>query len=313
MHSRQIYIIPILCLFSLLSKELSSQEYYTSNHSDNLLYLNPSYSNTFNSSLLNINYRNQYPFSSYINYNASYFQNIESLHSNFGALLSHEQQNHGIFSHSSISLNYAYKFNISRNSYLSAGLRGGYNLSSVDYSALTFENGNGSYLESQSMYFPDFSFGITAIIEDKTFFGVSINHLFEPGKYNSEKIRRLYSISFSGKYNLSRSYNSNIFEPIVVLIYQEPRSSVYYGGNLYFFNFIGGVLLHQDFSFNFSYASILLGISYENYKIIYSYDLNLSRKLLFSHKMAAHEVTFLISLQYKDKRKKRGAIKCPKF
>ena len=76
---------------------------------------------------------------------------------------------------------------------------------------------------------------------------------------------------------------------------------------------IAGIYARQSLKFKFDAIIILLGTRFRNLSLYYCYDINLSGADSRFTNLAAHEVTFLYDMQYKRKRNKRGAIKCPKI
>lgn len=313
MLSKHKYINLIIIIIYFIKPPVFSQEYFNKNHTDNLFYVNPSYIQVFNTPLLNLNYRNQYPFTSYINYNVGYFHPVEDLNSNFGIIMQYETKNQNVFTNWSGAINYSYKVQISRYNYLSAGIRGSYHQSTLDYSRLTFETPNGYPTDQQRIFYPDFNFGFSLVIKEQNTFSAGVNHILEPTIASDQRLNRQFSFAYISKYRL-RSSSADVFiEPVFVSIFSRASDDIYYGGNFYYSAIIGGILLHQNLSFNFSSLSVLLGFSSDKYKIMYNYDINLSGLLKISHKMAAHEVTFLTTFKYKERRKKRKAIKCPRI
>jgi type IX secretion system PorP/SprF family membrane protein len=258
-------------------------------------------------SVAQFNYRNQWPISNlYTSYGASYFQDSPDLNSNFGAIVKYDNQYNGTFSQSSVGLNYAYKLQIARQTNFLFGLQAFYNYSSANYSNLTFENPTINLPSNESNSFPTINSGIGLLIHKEHFIGISANNLFNFANANSNLI---INATYIGKYK-GNYYSDISYEPLINISSDLNYLQLKYGGNINFSPIKIGFLLSQN-GINFNAFVILLGISFENYDIVYTYDLNLSEAVTINPKMAAHEVTFLYKFEYKGRSKHKGAIKCP--
>ena len=120
----------------------------------------------------------------------------------------------------------------------------------------------------------------------------------------------MYNLNYVGSIQVKNYYSEIFYEPVINISSDLTKLQLYYGGNVNYSGFKAGLLINQT-ELNINALIILLGISFENYDIVYTYDLNLSGAVTLNPKMAAHEVTFLRKFQYKGRRKRRGAIKCP--
>lgn len=288
---------------------LLGQNYFVSNIYNNLTFSNPSYIHFFDYSIAQLNYRNQWPVSNlYTSYGVSYFHNAENLNSNFGAILNYDSQYKGTFTNAAIGLNYAYKLQTGRKSYFLFGLQGYYNFSNINYNNLTFENQVVGQPTGQSNRFPSVNVGIGYTLFEEHFIGISLNNLLSNSEYPESNL--IYNASYVGKIKAKSYYSEYYFEPILHISTDLDYIQLQYGSNLSYEGLKAGVLLNQT-QLNVNTLIILLGISFENYEFVYTYDLNLSGAVTINPKMAAHEVTFLSKFQYKGRSKRRGAIKCP--
>lgn len=287
------------------------QNYFVSNLYNNLVFSNPSIAAYNEFSLFQLNYRNQWPIDGLYNtYSASFFHSVNDLNSNFGAIINYDSQYKGVFNTISVGGNYAYRLQTSRRGYLLFGIAGFYNYQSLNYSNLSFEDQNISLPENQSRQYPVVNSGISLIIYDNHLIGLSVVNLY-PFVENS-LIERSVNLSYIGRIE-PRGYGRqgiSYIEPVFNLLISTKKQELLYGANLGIQNFKAGVLFNQT-ALHVNSIAILLGISFDNYDFIYSYDLNLSTSVSINPKMAAHEVTFLRKFQYKGRRKRKGAIKCP--
>lgn len=301
------FIIPLI-LFWLPVNIILGQNYFVSNIYHNQFYNNPSYPLVNESSILQLNYRNQWPVSNlYSSYGVAYLHYSEDLNSNFGAILNYDNQFNGTFSKISPGINYAYRFQIDRRSYIALGLQGFYNYSAINYSNLTFENPGSAISGNQSRWFPSVNSGIGLIINEEHFIGLSGINLYS----GSEDEELLINASYIGDIKLNNYYSDVFFQPLINITTNLNWVLSNYGANIDYNGFKAGLALNQS-NLSINTIIILLGISFENYEFVYTYDLNLSGAVTINPKMAAHEVTFLRKFQYKGRRTNhRGAIKCP--
>lgn len=287
------------------------QNLFVSNLYNNLVFSNPSFAAFNEYSLIQLNYRNQWPVDGIYNtYGASYFHAAEDLNSNFGAIINYDKQFKGVFNTLAIGGNYAYRLQTGRKSYLLFGIFGSYNLQNLNYSNLSFENPAISIPENQTINYPVINSGISYILNKNHLFGASVVNIYP--FVENPLINRGINFSYIGHIE-PRSYGRSLItfvEPVANILISNYKLEFLYGANLGFQNLKGGILINQT-GISINTVVFLLGISFENYEFIYTYDLNLSTSVTINPKMAAHEVTFLRKFQYKGRRKRRGAIKCP--
>ncbi len=300
----------ILLLFQIMvCYILHSQNYFVSNINNNLSFTNPSYVLFNEYALIQLNYRNQWPISNmYTSYGSAYFHHADRLNSNFGAILNYDNTYKGTFTNVGLGLNYAYKLQVGRRSHLLFGLQGFYRLSSNNYSNLTFENPTAFQPVNENQWGPAIHSGLGLLLPEKHFIGISVNNIVNSStEFGSS---RLYGLNYVGRVKIRGYYNEFSFEPLGSISSDLSYVQFQYGANIDYAGLKGGLLINQV-NTQFTALIILLGISFENYEFVYTYDLNLSGAPTLNPKMAAHEVTFLRKFQYKGRRNKRGAIKCP--
>lgn len=308
MFKKQILLLFYLILFQS-GHIILGQNYFVSNSYNNYMFSNPSYVHFFDYSIGQLNYRNQWPVSNlYTSYGVAYFHNAENLNSNFGAIINFDSQYKGTYSKLSGGINYSYKLQTSRKSHLLFGLQAFYNYASTNYSQLQFENQSLARTDIESAQYPTINVGLAYLIFDNHFIGASINNLLADKEFPENELQ--YKAGYIGRIKAKSYYSNLYFEPLLHFSTNLDYIQLQYGTNINYNGLKGGLALNQS-NLNVNTLIILLGISFENYEFVYTYDLNLSGAVLINPKMAAHEVTFLKKFQYKGRRKRRGAIKCP--
>jgi type IX secretion system PorP/SprF family membrane protein len=308
MFKKRKHILTVF-VFLYFSSIILGQNYFVSNLYNNIVFSNPAYVHFHEFSFLQLNYRNQWPVSNlYSSYGVSYFHYAEDLNSNFGAILNYDNQYKGTFTKASLGLNYAYKLRIGQKSHFLFGLQGFYNLENVNYSNLTFENQTAIIPENSKKHYPTFNSGIGLLLRKEHFIGLAVNNINSPSGSTNSDLR--LNLTYIGKIKSQGYYSNTFFEPLINISSNFDYIHFQYGGNINYEGYKAGLLIDQTGG-NVNTLIILLGISFENYEFVYTYDINLSGAISINPKMAAHEVTFLRKIQYKEKSKHRGAIKCP--
>ncbi len=303
-------IVTYIFLFFFSSENIFSQHIFVSNLYNNNVFSNPSFAGINDFSLLQFNYRNQWPIDGIYNtYCASYFHSLKDYNSNIGVIINHDRQYHGALTNTSFGINYSYKLQVGRRNYLYFGINGNYSFQKLDYGKLTFEDPTISQFENRANYYPTVNSGLSLSFQETHFIGISVVNIIP--LYEHPLTQRMYSASYMAHID-ARSYNSlpGYFEPIGLVNVTNDYLEFKYGCNLGFYNIKGGFLASQT-GLKVNSINFLLGINFDNYEFIYVYDLNLSGVVTINPKIAAHEVTFLIKFQYKRRRTRKGAIKCP--
>ncbi len=308
MSGKLLFFITFLTISPLST--LWGQNLFASNLYNNLVFSNPSLAGVNDFSLIQLNYKNQWPVDGIYNtYGASVFHSADELNSNIGFILNYDRQLQGVFNTINAGVNYTYKIQTHRRNHILFGLCGLYGYQELNYSNLTFENPLATTPANLSRTFPQFNAGISYMIRETHIIGFSLTNIYP--FTDNPLTKREYNISYLGHIE-TKGYNSLLtyIEPVGNILITSYKTEILTGINFGLYNFKSGFLINfGDFIPNA--VTILLGISFENYEFIYSYDLNLSGAVSINPKMAAHEVTFLRKFQYKGRRKRRGAIKCP--
>lgn len=322
-------VVHLLFIFLLTQGIILCQDTHFSNITSALTYSNPSYIAVSEDAKLSTTYRNQWPGLNYAfqTYCASFILPAAGMKSAFGLNLIHDSQARGAIMKTSLQGVYAYTVKVSSVLDVAAGLGLSYNFRGINESRFVFESditGDGSttiplnYADYRSDY-GDFSLGLTAIFNERFYSGISVNHITKPaehaGNLDFVALSRRYTLHFGGIISLShnRGKDEVFLLPGIMFQQQNHYQEILYGVNCQINPFKFGLWARQDMGFNFDALILFSGFSWQLYHFYYSYDVNLKKINFFSTGMGAHEVTFSVNFQYKDKRKKRGAIKCPRI
>lgn len=300
----------VLLLFLCITKSVFSQHIFVSNLYNNLVFSNPSLAGINKFSLLQLNYRNQWPIDGIYNtYVVSYFHSMEKLNSNIGAVFNYDRQYKGFLTNTSLGINYTYKLQVGRRNYLYFGLAGHYYLQRLNYNALTFEDGTTVMAENRSESYPMINTGFTLSLNEEHYIGISATNVVPLA--DPLFVKQMITLSYLAHIEGARYYSlPSFYEPIAAINLTKEFIEFKYGCNLGFYNVKTGILFSQT-GLSINSINLLLGIIYDKYEFIYVYDLNLSGAVTINPKIAAHEVTFLMKFQYKGRRTRKGAIKCP--
>jgi type IX secretion system PorP/SprF family membrane protein len=326
------FIITLLTL-NLFMQNTFSQDPEFSQFYANPLYLNPALAGATICPRAIGNFRDQWPSigGAYVTYNASYDQYVNFLRGGVGLLVTSDRAGNATITTTSISLIYAYKFNITSHLFASTALQAGYYQRNLSWDKLTFEDmidpQNGNILptsekqpDNNTVGVPDFSAGVVLGYDELLYGGVSVDHLSQPktGFYtdNVSKLDMKFTIHGGSTINLGERASSGGDErefsvsPNILYQQQGHFHQLNLGVYLTIDPFIGGLWIRHNFE-NADALIPLLGFHYKNLRFGYSYDLTLSK--LKSVSGGAHE--FSVSWQFPciEKRRHIRAIKCPRF
>lgn len=307
----KFFFVAFLCV----NLTCSAQYFHYSNMHENIFKLNPAYITKVEKLSFQLTYRNQWPGSSdFVTYDGSAIASSERLSSSAGTYIYRDVQGNGVINTTSFGLMYAYKTRIHNTWEVSAGISGSVNLYEVSLTSLTFADGSVPYAEDRNFTFANFSAGATFGYREDYTIGLSVSNLASLYTNNIALPGLQINLSFEGHYMLNKRYSqlTSYFDPLLWFSASSDHNELLYGGRFNFSGILAGIYARQDLKFNFDALILLLGTQIGNVEFYYTYDLNLSGASRRFSNLAAHEVTFLYSLEYKRKSKKRrGAIKCP--
>ncbi len=321
----------LILIISILSNlENFAQDPYFSNYSANLIYLNPAFVSSLTGYEASVTYRNQWPGlkDAFVTYGASFSAPMIKYKSGLGFHFLNDVQGGGIITSTSVNTTYAYRIKFNPRIFLNAGLRASYYFKNLNADNLIFEsdiNGGQGITNGQDVFetvkstFWDFSLGFMAEFYDMFDAGFSIQHITQPGGYFSTNDNnvffRSYSFHASGKIPLvvGHGVDPAVLRPSILFQKCKQHHQLVYGSGLSVSSLSFGLWLKNDFKFSFSSLTALAGFIQPNYKLSYSYDINLTRAGFLTYKLGAHEVTFQLTIRHHEKRRKHRAIKYPRL
>jgi type IX secretion system PorP/SprF family membrane protein len=317
MNIRLINIVIVSVLSTLLCY---TQDPYFSNFALNLVYINPSYVSSVTNPEIAASYRNQWPALSgaFINYGASVSFPLKKFQSGFGFYFMNDLQGGGIITSTSLNCIYAYKIKINNSINLNAGLQASYLFENLNPENLVFEsdlrNASGPSYGDEAFdilknNFWDFSLGFMAEVNRLIYIGFSVQHLTRPGRYFSTAdnniLYRKYSLHAQSQIPLLKGSRRNmpVIMPSILIQKHRQHQHINYGSGILVSPLYIGIWAKNNLKFNFSSLTVAAGFIKANYRIIYNYDINITRTNILDLGMGAHEITFLLSFQYKEKRR----------
>lgn len=316
----------ILTIFILLSSITMGQDVEFSQFYSSATYLNPSLAGLREDNVFAMTYRNQWPAikNAYESAYVSYERSLRGHNAGLGVFFINDVAGEGTLKRQQLALVYSKQVRFSHKLYGSFGLKGTYNVSSINWDALTWGDmidlrkgvvyNTMQPMKRNSMSYVDAGAG-AVLYTDEFFGGVSIEHLLRPdygmlSLYNSTRIPLRYKVHLGGNIPINDAPNSINFTIAPQLIYtrQEKSSQLVVGGYA-ILNKISMGLWHR---LKDSYI-ISLGTEIDKFRCSYSFDLGANK--LIAHSGGAHEVsiTFLFEHYRKEKKKKHKLMSCPKF
>ncbi len=172
-----------------------------------------------------------------------------------------------------------------------------------------------SYITNSSIFYPDFNLGIAVhhLVNEKWMYevGGSISHINKPKESffgesgNNNKVGRKYI----GHFTVQRILSQNVLiKPEFYFITQEGVSQTLFGANLVFG--AEGIKLYTGLWYRLGRDLIpTVGIEYNDYTLLFSYDVNVSKK----HIASDYQGGFEFSLVKKFRTKKISKRKPCKF
>lgn len=300
----------------------------------NPLYLNPAFAGSAVAPRIALTYRAQWPglVSPYTTVSASYDQYVDMLHGGVGAIvLTDRQGDHGALSTSMVGLMYAFKFQLSRDIYMSAALEASIVNNALhwnDYlrfpdqidAELGFSYATGATPPDKlSRWSADFHAGVL-VSGSKWYAGLAASHLTQPNQafYSEDRVPMKFTVHGGGLLNVSeearRQSSLGLGTPII-----SPNIVYQYQGGLHYFNyglyldwmpFLVGVWFRHGTA-NADAFIFQLGVQQDYFKVGYSYDVTVSK--LANSTAGAHEITFGFLLPVPEHKRQVKAIRCPSF
>ena len=316
----------------MLSATAGAQDIGFSQFYANPLYLNPAFAGSVVAPRISLTYRAQWPglVSAFTTVSASYDQYFPDLHGGLGFIvLTDRVGDHGALSTNMLGAMYSFRFQVSRDIYVSAALQASIvntHLSWDDYlrfpdqidREMGFSYATGATPPDKlSKWTPDFNFGVL-VSGSKWYAGAAISHLTQPNVafYSADPVPMKITVHGGGLINVAEegrrqsSLGTPIISPNIVYQYQGGFHYFNYGVNLDWMPFIVGVWFRHGTE-NSDAFIFQAGVRHDYFTVGYSYDVTVSK--LANSTAGAHEISLGVLLPVPENKKKIKAIRCPSF
>jgi len=308
-----------------------AQDPYFSQFFNSILYLNPAYAGSSHQGRISAAYRNQMPAlgSPYVSYNASYDLPVKPLQGGLGINIMNDVQGSS-FNHISADLMYSYFLAVSPTLVINAGFQASYSHRFLDAAGLIFPDQidplgisgshSGESIGNLNKGYPDFAIGFVGFT--RIFYaGISMHHLTKPdlsmSKSSSQQLPRKLTVHggvYIPVYGRKLGREVLRLNPNLVYIQQGGFRQANYGLDVIYKNLYTGLWFRHSLDFAVNAFIIHLGYEHDYFRIGYSHDFNVYSPWKNIPNMGAHEVTFLLKLEYKGGPIERfRTIKCPKI
>ena len=319
----------IAILFIVFQLKLSGQDPFFSQFYNSILVLNPAYAGAIHQPRVSASYRNQIPAmgSPFVTYNASYDMPFRLLQGGIGINIMNDVQGATI-NKTSIDAIYSYFLAVSPDFVINAGFQASYTHRFLKTAGMILPDGldaTGIYIghsepiADMSKGYPDFAVGFV-MYNRIAYGGVSMHHLTKPNTsysktYHQPLPRKLtvHGGIFFSIYERKLGREALKLNPNLVYLHQGDFRQLNYGLNVIYNYLHAGLWFRHSPSFAMNAFSVHFGYEQDIFRIGYSYDFNVMDPWRAMQNMGAHEVTFLLKLEYKKgQRVNFKAIKCPK-
>jgi type IX secretion system PorP/SprF family membrane protein len=317
----------------MLSQDAQLTQFYAAPQ-----YLNPAYTGLTIEHRFVANYRNQWPGikKTYQTTMAAYDYNISNVSSGIGIFAMQDVAGTAGLQHTQAGASYAYRFTVRKTSELRAGISVSYNMKSLGFSKLTFNDqlvtGSATSMDGTTYgrrNYVDIGAGVL-YNTSKVWLGAAVKHLNRPNvsliggqealpmhigvhggyrkileaKGNSKSaLKKYFAASFNYKHELKYDQLDLGF-----YYFHAPLNIGFWYRGIPFKNYSPQYINNESFA-------LLIGfeIPKRNLRVGYSYDLTIS-SLGINNTMGAHEISLVYEYAQQKKRKaKRILVTCPKF
>ena len=319
----------IVILFIVFQLKLSGQDPFFSQFYNSILVLNPAYAGAIHQPRVSASYRNQIPAmgSPFVTYNASYDMPVRLLQGGIGINIMNDVQGATI-NKTSIDAIYSYFLTVSPDFVINAGFQASYTHRFLKTAGMILPDGldaTGIYIghsepiADMSKGYPDFAVGFV-MYNRIAYGGVSMHHLTKPNTsysktYHQPLPRKLtvHGGIFFSIYERKLGREALKLNPNLVYLHQGSFRQANYGLDVIYNYLQAGLWFRHSPDFSLNAFTVHFGYEHDFFRIGYSYDFNVMDPWRTMRNMGAHEVTFLLKLEYKKgQRANFKAIKCPK-
>ncbi|MBR1784743.1 MAG: PorP/SprF family type IX secretion system membrane protein [Bacteroidales bacterium] len=300
----------------------------------NPVYMNPAFAGAAVAPRIALAYRSQWPslVSPFTTVSASWDQYFDDLHGGVGAIIMTDRQgDHGAIITSKLAAMYSFRFQVSRDIFVSAALQAGVVNNALNWSEyLRFPEQISAELgviypntvrppDNTSNMSLDFDAGV--LVNGPNWYGgLAVSHLTQPNQafYSEDRVPMKITLHGGAMFNLaeeqrrqsSLGLGTPVISPNVVYQYQGGFHYFNYGVYLDWMPFLVGVWLRHGLE-NIDAFIFQVGVQQDYFKIGYSYDVTVSK--LANATGGAHEITLGLMLPVPESKKKIKAIRCPSF
>ena len=317
-----ILIFTTKCLFA---QDIEYSQYYA-----NPLYLNPAFAGSEQNTRITLNYKSTLPSSSgnYSTYSASIDKYLKQINGGLGLQIMNDRQAQGIINDLDLNLSYAFQVRLNKRWLLSTGLKVEYNVNTINARNITMPDmldpikGKLPSTSETKLYQQTqcINFGIGFLSWFKNYYvGGAVDHLIKPLEVLGSKVhnarKRKYTLHGGVKIPFYNSLHRENMSISPNLIFQQQGSfskinlGLYLNKNL----LTTGLWIKTNTQIKLTGIVFMLGYIGDYTTFAYSYDMLFFKEGISGILKGAHEVTFSYNLEYKRKRKKIRAIKCPKI
>ncbi|MFI2741235.1 type IX secretion system membrane protein PorP/SprF [Zhouia sp. PK063] len=309
-------IIPVICFICCLQSLFAQQDPEYTQYMYNLSVVNPAYA-TQTPAILNLGalYRSQWagivgaPKTFTFFAHTPFTEKVEG-----GISVVSDDIGDGALKENNIYADFAYVLQLSDNSHLSLGLKGGVTLLNTDFSNFQLGSGNSqtdpAYAENINSAFPNIGVG-AFYFTDNYYLGISTpnllssTHVEEKNGVNNYGNEALH-LYLTGGYVLDINADMKLKPSFMMKAVKGAPLSVDLSANMLFYNrFEAGV----SYRFGDSFSGMFNVKVTPNFRIGYAYDYTLSN--LGSFNSGSHEVFALFDLDFLNISK--GYDKSPRF
>jgi len=321
-------------LLLLCGAELSAQDMQFSQPYSNPLYLNPAFAGSQQATRVVLNYRKQWPGikNEYNALAAGTDFYIDDINGGLGVSVMRDIAGTNNLSNTIASVYYAQQIRLSRKSNLALGIKGSFGQRAFDDGNLLFADQiirESSTSLSQpnlglSKSYADFGAGIL-YFNTKSWLGVSLHRINEPNQSlmgGEDLIPRKLSIhggTIIPVESFEKSYGRKKLRVAFNYKQQGEWNQLDLGGfftmsNINFGMWYRGIPMKPYKPGYQNNESMIFLIGYEapkQFSFGYSYDISINR--LFGYSGGAHEISLILEIQNKRKKKKRRIVPCARF